>query len=381
MRTNRPPQSRKQKHLQQKQDKNQSAQKQLLQKTTTAQPPKHRLSIRTGSIPKFHAETGTFSKDEKIRATIVQFSDLQTNKPIAAGYLTANPKAEEEFSLKEMLKGKNRKWVSLHIDSKNLTSVQVKETLRALAVEIRKKADSQKIHLLLSIPGTKFGERLLQDRGYIKIEGTPVWKYEFAKGRFIMKELYFGTTTRRNFEMYSAIFKKFLKKGNHILDLGTGQSTFVKEAQEKGINAVGLDAQYSRTRKNKPAFGKNPRDKNLSLEKQRDIPHVKALAQDLPFRSNSFDSVISLYGALFYSRRPEHHQPALYEALRVVKPGKSVSYYPAQKPEFYAPLKKAGFKVEFNLLDLYFQSSPGHKVTITKPDNNALAKLKKIWAI
>lgn len=86
---------------------------------------------------------------------------------------------------------------------------------------------------------------------------------------------------------YKLCLGNLLKKGSTILDLGMGHSEFVAKARDNGINAYGIDAE-SLSNEFK-WHRKEPAKKSTSYV-------YTAIAQELPFKDNTFNTTVSLMG-------------------------------------------------------------------------------------
>jgi SAM-dependent methyltransferase len=99
-----------------------------------------------------------------------------------------------------------------------------------------------------------------------------------------------------------------LRPGLDLLDVGTGTGGNVAiPAARRGANVVGLDIA--------PELFEHARRR--AAEAGVDIEWVEGDAQDLPFAEESFDRVISTFGAMF---APDHERAAA-ELVRVCRPG------------------------------------------------------------
>ncbi|MDX1469063.1 MAG: methyltransferase domain-containing protein [Acidimicrobiia bacterium] len=100
-----------------------------------------------------------------------------------------------------------------------------------------------------------------------------------------------------------------LEAGDRVLEVGCGQGHLVKRLAERGIDAVGVDANVEA-----PAVA------NSDL-----VVHMRA--EDLQYEDSSFDAIVSIHAI-------EHIPPldeAMSEMARVLKPGGSALYiYPAE---------------------------------------------------
>lgn len=162
-------------------------------------------------------------------------------------------------------------------------------------------------------------------------------------------------------------------RGKTVLDLGAGETEkFARGAIEQGINVVSVSPMFQEEanreilKEQVPGFWE--KWKARFREKLATKDSVAALAQELPFKDNSFDAIVSLYGI-------PHHLPddrgevykAYGEIIRVLKSGGTAYLSPIRGPgnhydEFgkgvYGVLEREGVKVDFD-------SGPG--VRITKP--------------
>lgn len=173
-----------------------------------------------------------------------------------------------------------------------------------------------------------------------------------------------GTVWRYEEGMGIPITKEFL--GETVLDLGSGFSgDFPEKAAEKGIKVYSLSESLSRK------AVRNILKPSLKLKGKRleDIPFVGGLAQELPFKSNVFDSVVSSYAIPMYlEAKKEEYKLALREIVRVLKAGKKAYLYPKGsvrvEPEILKELKKDFKKQKFADIDL----ETGDTIVVTKPE-------------
>jgi SAM-dependent methyltransferase len=98
-----------------------------------------------------------------------------------------------------------------------------------------------------------------------------------------------------------------ISDGADLLDVGTGSGNVAIPAAEKGAKVTGVDIS--------PEFfdaaGKRAEDKGV------EVGWVEGAAGELPFEDESFDRVLSVFGAMF---DPDHEGTAA-ELVRVTRPG------------------------------------------------------------
>jgi ubiquinone/menaquinone biosynthesis C-methylase UbiE len=99
-------------------------------------------------------------------------------------------------------------------------------------------------------------------------------------------------------------------RGDEVLDVATGTGNVALVAAERGALAVGSDLT--------PELFDTA--KRRAVDRGVDVDWVEADAEDLPFESGSFDSVLSTYGVQFAPR----HDVAAKELLRVCRPGGAI---------------------------------------------------------
>jgi SAM-dependent methyltransferase len=162
-------------------------------------------------------------------------------------------------------------------------------------------------------------------------------KLEFAQNRPV---------ANRSIEQYEdylkiPITKEFL--GENVLDLGSGLLGYVaKEAAKRGVKIFSLSPDFS-----------NPGLKNYIKEIRADVA-VSGLAQELPYKNDVFDSVLSVWAIPVHLPRTEHdHIQSFAEIIRVLKPGGKAFLSPVNNPEYLAgvdydidAIKKMGASVE-----------------------------------
>ena len=122
---------------------------------------------------------------------------------------------------------------------------------------------------------------------------------------------------------------RFKPDAERILDLACGTGDVVKEAKKvfpKGVRYIGLD----------------PCGEMLNVARKRldgEIPLVRGVAENLPFKEGVFDVVFISFGLRNFSDRKQ----ALGEIYRVLKPGGVVSVLEFTKPVGKNPLSALGW--------------------------------------
>ena len=127
----------------------------------------------------------------------------------------------------------------------------------------------------------------------------------------IRKEVKFSRRTIRYFEDYEDLFRLNCKElnGKSILDLGAGDSTFAEDTVGVTRDVLRLDPKYS---DNPPIY------RNYA---------ITGIAQNLPFRDNSFDEVLSSISLYWIKTGLDK---ALLEMIRVTKPEGKIRIFPAE---------------------------------------------------
>lgn len=153
-------------------------------------------------------------------------------------------------------------------------------------------------------------------------------------------------------------------QGKTILDLGVGRTDrFARELKEAGIdaNVIGLSPDF------KDSYTRHA----LEHETQKTSPGwrrkaVAGIAQQLPFKDETFDLVVSLYALTYYSWFPEQVQAWVSEIGRVLRGGGEARLAPNCKKrrsgafgENYEILKdsakKAGLEVQVSEKNILLQ--------------------------
>lgn len=147
-----------------------------------------------------------------------------------------------------------------------------------------------------------------------------------AQARFAMKTMGFFERYKRFLGI--PISRKFL--GETVLDLGAGYSGELPEhAARRGIKVYSLSESFSDEHYRKLL------KKHLSSKLNKKFPFTAGLAQELPFKSNSFDSVLSCWAIPMYlETNKEEHEAAFKEIVRVLKPGGKAYLGPLGADEF-----------------------------------------------
>ncbi len=171
----------------------------------------------------------------------------------------------------------------------------------------------------------------------------------------------------RSLEVYEKelgipVTKEFL--GEKVLDLGSGEKTrFAKEAAKRGVQVYSLNPNLS--------YQKHRSILKKGLEKDEKEFFTAGLAQELPFKSNVFDSVLSMWAVPYYIEKDQEEQETtLREIIRVLKPGGKAFLSPVFKErvpfieEAFEKIKKEKV-ADVKLVDGYWEDICN--VVIIKP--------------
>jgi len=154
------------------------------------------------------------------------------------------------------------------------------------------------------------------------------------------------------------ITRKFL--GEKVLDLGSGVSSrFTKEAAEQGIEIYSLSPAFI-----KPELRELRRGKNL-----KDVP-TAGLAQNLPYKSNVFDSVLSVWAMPAHiPQDKKNYIESFKEITRVLKPGGRAFLAPILSTYDFDLVKHAINKIkkEQPLKNKFEEGRRGTILILTKP--------------
>ena len=157
--------------------------------------------------------------------------------------------------------------------------------------------------------------------------------------------------TNRSFDEYLkllGITKHEL--GTFVLDVGSGvDELFAREAQRLGIGVVSINPKLSAMEGREPEVMRELSVKDFGGDNSYTRKAVAALAQGLPFKSDCFDSVVSVYAVPYYVSR--YDVPGVFgEVVRVLKPGGKAFFLPvfSDDLETYAKVLSE-FPCSFNI--------------------------------
>lgn len=149
---------------------------------------------------------------------------------------------------------------------------------------------------------------------------------------------------KKLFGLLFSFIDKNLKRGEKVLDVGSGTGYFSNLLKQKNLNVIGVE----------PAEGMRQYAQNNYPE----IDFQNATVGNLPFLDNSFDAVFAI--EVFRYLNTEEQEKGYRECLRVLKPGGTlvatlVNKYALDgfyiKYQFFALLEKLGIKELPNYCD------------------------------
>jgi len=130
------------------------------------------------------------------------------------------------------------------------------------------------------------------------------------------------------------ISEEELKDPNmRILDLGSGiQQELSRQSKERGYESkiVSVDPKLSLSLEKDLSKLEFSGDRLKRIQARKNLPDdtLAAVAQDLPFKDNSFDRVFAMWSVPGYIQDPQEIRVVLKEMIRVVKDGGIVKAYP-----------------------------------------------------
>ena len=168
------------------------------------------------------------------------------------------------------------------------------------------------------------------------------------------------------------ITEKFL--GKTVLDLGSGmEGQFARAAARRGIDVYSLSGALGSER-----FRKILRKECIKNREERRALNrsVGGLAQELPFKSNVFDSVLSSWAIPYHlEKNKKDYEASFREIARVLKPGGKAYLAPIYErwisPPFFNEIKEALKKEGIADIDVQEVKDPKkidkYKIVLTKP--------------
>jgi len=165
-------------------------------------------------------------------------------------------------------------------------------------------------------------------------------------------------------------------KGQLVLDIGSGpEEVFSKEAKKKGFKVVSLspELKYEDIRKSTKGnffvflhkgFGKGKWQKRSA----------GGITQELPFKNETFDTEVSLYGGIHYlPYLKSEYRMAFGEILRTLKHGGKAYLYPVNirdehKEDFFKLMQELSPQADFiiDLVEKSFSSTNMYRVVLIK---------------
>jgi len=149
------------------------------------------------------------------------------------------------------------------------------------------------------------------------------------------------------------IISKNIKRGNKALDLGCGTGRHTFFLLERGCNVIGVDI--------------SPKMLEVLKRKAEERKYSLSLfltdCNNLPFKTESFDVVISIYGPLTHLQNPAN---CIQEIMRVLKKGGKIVIGVENKWALL-PLIRRVLKFEWNKIIILFHE--GGKFTVFKKED------------
>lgn len=153
-----------------------------------------------------------------------------------------------------------------------------------------------------------------------------------------------GKVLSRDLRLYLAYFNLKIDemRNKKILDVGAGAGIFSKHALKKGLDVTPVDPLYFLP-EGRDLYEKSTgsswieRQYMKFMKIQTENPQAFAeIAQNLSFKSKSFDMLFSVYSSYFYELEMSELEKTFNESMRVLKPGGKLFLFP------FIDLKSAG---------------------------------------
>ncbi len=178
---------------------------------------------------------------------------------------------------------------------------------------------------------------------------------------------YLYSTGRGKFAVWTDVLDELSLRGNEdVLDVGCGRGAVLLLAAHRlpEGNAVGADIWR---RRDQSGNSRAATERNAVVEGVRDrVDLVNADARDLPFRSASFDVVVSNL-TIHNIPGTEGRRLALYEAVRVLRAGGRLRIVDLPNPDRYAEVLRDAGCVDVSVRRLDWRTwfgVPGHHQTL-----------------
>ncbi len=150
------------------------------------------------------------------------------------------------------------------------------------------------------------------------------------------------------------VISKNIKKGDKVLDVGCGSGRHTFFLLEKGCNVTGIDISL----KMLEVLERKAEERKYSLSL------FLADCNNLPFKTESFDVVVSIYGPLTHLQNSVN---CVQEMMRVLKKGGKIIVGVENKWAFL-PLIRRILKFEWNKIIMLLRE--GGKFTVFKKENS-----------